>query len=202
MDDSPLTLHARLRDATQPDHLRLEGELRLLEEPLTQGRTLRLLARFHGFHRAWEPALEGVIPDHLLNARLKLPLLERDLRSLGAGDDFLRTLPACADAASLCRDEASAAGSLYVLEGSTLGGRVINRVLSGAPWYPATGLAYWDPYGAATGSRWKETLGYLESLPSGWSDEVIASACATFALLHSWLLTEALSPEPLLRNGR
>jgi len=195
MNDPTVTLRARLREATQPAHLRLEAGLRLLEEPLNEARVLRLLARFHGFHAAWEPALRGVIPAHLLKARLKLPLLERDLRILGAADDFLRGLPACLEAASFCRSEASAAGSLYVLEGSTLGGKVINRLLSGAPWYPARGLAYWDPYGADTGKRWKETLGYLESLPPGWSDEVIASACATFDLLHSWLLAQPRQPE-------
>jgi len=203
MDDPTVTLRARLREATQPAHLRLEAGLRLLEEPLNEARILRLLARFHGFHATWEPALRGVIPAHLLNVRVKLPLLERDLRSLGAADDFLRGLPACLEAVSCCRSEASAAGSLYVLEGSTLGGRVINRLLSGAPWYPAGGLAYWDPYGADTGKRWRETLVYLESLPPDWSDEVIASARATFDLLHSWLVPEpllpqALVPEPLL----
>lgn len=187
MNDPAVTLRARLREATQPAHTRLEAVLRLSEEQPAQAAILHLLARFHGFHTTWEPALKGVVPDHLLIARRKLPLLEHDLRILGAGDDFLHGLPACPDAPSLCRGEAGAAGSLYVMEGSTLGGRVISRLLSHTPWYPQEGLTYWDPYGADTGARWRETLAYLESLPAGWSDQVVASACATFAMLESWL---------------
>jgi heme oxygenase len=74
-----------------------------------------------------------------------------------------------------------------VLEGGTLGGRVIERVLAAAPWYPEGGLSYWNPYGNDTGKRWKETLDYLESLPVSWADEVIGSAEATFDLLERWL---------------
>jgi heme oxygenase len=192
-----VTLRARLREATQPAHSRLEASLRLLDESATEADIRRLLGRFHGFHAAWEPALKGVVPDHLLDPRLKLPLLEHDLRSLGVADDLLHDLPACPGALSLCRGKAGAAGSLYVMEGSTLGGRVINRLLSKAPWYPMKGLTYWDPYGADTSLRWKETLDYLESLPATWSGEVVASAHATFVLLQSWLVPGCLPQEDL-----
>jgi heme oxygenase len=187
MDDPATTLRARLRVATQPAHSELEASLWVLDEQAPKAVVMNLLGRFYGFHASWEPALKGVVPDHLLYPRLKLPLLDQDLRSLGAGDELLHALPACHAAASLCHNEASAAGSLYVIEGSTLGGRVISRLLSSASWYPPKGLAYWTPYGPETGRRWKETLSYLESLPAAWSDEVIASAHATFCLLQSWL---------------
>ena len=49
----------------------------------------------------------GVVPDHLLIARLKLPLPEQDLRSLGAGDDFLHAQTACPAALLLRCCEAS-----------------------------------------------------------------------------------------------
>jgi heme oxygenase (biliverdin-IX-beta and delta-forming) len=187
MVHSAVTLHARLREVTQPAHLRLEASLKLLERPANAARMRRLLGRFHGFHASWEPALRGVVPESFLETRLKLPLLEQDLRSLGAEDELLRALPTCPGAVSLCRGQASAAGSLYVLEGSTLGGHVINRRLSDEPWYPPQGLTYWNSYGVDTGRRWKETLAYLESLPGAWSGEIVDSAHATFELLHSWL---------------
>lgn len=189
-----MTLHARLRDATQPAHSRLEASLGLLNEPAAV-RILHLLGRFHGFHASWEPAVQKVLPDRLSNDRLRLPWLEHDLRSLGVSDAHIRALPACPDAVLLCQDEASAAGSLYVLEGSTLGGRVINRRLSTAPWYPPNGLTYWEADGPSTGGRWKETLEYLERLPAGWSNAIVASACATFALLQSWLVAGSVDQE-------
>ena len=187
LDPGSATLRTRLREATRPAHARLEARLNLLDEPVPADRIMHLLQRFHGFHSAWEPALEGLVPTQLLQPRLKLPLLEADMRSLGAEENLLRTLPACPHAASLCSGRATAAGSLYVLEGSTLGGAVINPVLAHAPWYPMAGLRYWNPYGNQTGKRWKETLAYLESLPASWSDEVIQSANMTFDLLRSWL---------------
>ena len=161
--------------------------MRLLEEPLSAERIVQLLGRLHGFHATWEPALAAVIPERLLQPRLKLPLLQADLHSLGADERLVRTLPACPAAAVLCKDMATGAGSFYVLEGSTLGGRIIDQVLAGAPWYPAAGLRYWNPYREETGKRWKETLDYLESLPPSWSDRIIGSANATFEFLQAWL---------------
>jgi hypothetical protein len=49
----------------------------------------------------------GVVPDHLLIARLKLPLPEQGLSSLGARSDFHCAQPACPAPLLLCRSEAS-----------------------------------------------------------------------------------------------
>lgn len=162
--------------------------------PLPLERIIRLLERFHGFHAAWEPALGGRVPDPLLVPRLKLPLLQHDLRCLGVADRRLRALPSCKRAAGLCESPAAAAGALYVLEGSTLGGRIISRSLQAAPWHPPQRLQYWNPYGDDTGRRWSETLAYLESLSPADDDAVIRSAINTFDVLHAWLLPHAASP--------
>lgn len=183
-------LRDRLRQATGPAHAQLEGKLKLLHEPLVRERFVWLLGRFHAFHEAWEPAMAAALPTHLVQWRLKLPLLERDLQYLGVDAGQLATLPACPRASSLGADEAQAAGALYVMEGSTLGGRIITRSLEQASWYPPSGLKYWDPYGGEVGRHWQQTLAYLESLPVAWSGDIIASAIATFELLQSWLLPQ------------
>jgi heme oxygenase (biliverdin-IX-beta and delta-forming) len=162
--------------------------LDLLEPPIPASRVIHLLERFHGFHAVWEPALAAVVPEHLLQTRRKLPLLANDLKRLGHDEERLRHLPRCSAAAALCADAASAAGSLYVLEGSTLGGRIIGRSLQAAPWYPAGRIEYWDPYGGDTSRRWSETIAYLESLAPAGADAIVRSALATFDLLHAWLL--------------
>jgi heme oxygenase (biliverdin-IX-beta and delta-forming) len=173
-------------------HARLEAALDLLAAPIAADRIVRLLERFHGFHAAWEPALKGRVPDSLLEPRLKLPLLEHDLRCLGVGDERLLALPQCHDAVGLCATEADAAGALYVLEGSTLGGRIISRSLQAAPWHPPQRLRYWNPYGEDTGRRWSETLAYLRTLPASQSGAIASSASATFDLLHAWLVPHAM----------
>ena len=187
------TLHARLREATRPAHARLEAALDILAAPMAAERIVGLLERFHGFHAAWEPALGGRVPDLLLAPRLKLRLLQHDLRCLGVGEQRLRHLPRCEQAAGLCASRPEAAGTLYVMEGSTLGGRMISRSLQAAPWHPSERLQYWNPYGDATGRRWSEMLASLESLAPADADAVVGSAIATFDVLHAWLLPRVVS---------
>src|SRR5690606_31997691 len=127
-------LHSRLRGATQSSHQRLDAALDLATPLVEEARVVRLLERLHGFHAAWEPALEGLVPDAIRVPRLKTALLADDLVRLGVPAARLRSLPLCDAASGLCGSEAEAAGALYVLEGSTLGGRVITRALQDAPW--------------------------------------------------------------------
>lgn len=188
------TLHARLREATRTAHRRLEAALDILAVPIAADRIVGLLEGFHGFHAAWEPALQGRVPDPLLAPRLKLPLLKHDLRCLGVAEQRLLALPRCEPAAGLCASQPEAAGTLYVMEGSTLGGRIISRSLQAASWHPAQRLRYWNPYGDDTGRRWSETLAYLESLAPADSDAVVNAAITTFDVLHAWLLPRAVPP--------
>lgn len=182
-------LHARLRSATRPSHQRLEAALGLGAPGIEEARVVRLLERFHGFHAAWEPTLEGLVPDGIRLPRIKVPLLRNDLVGLGVSAERLRGLPQCRGAADLCATEGEAAGALYVLEGSTLGGRAISRALQGSPWLGGRALCYWNAYGGDTGRRWHETLAYLEALPTVTGEQAVASAVATFDLLHAWLVT-------------
>ncbi|NLD53295.1 MAG: biliverdin-producing heme oxygenase [Burkholderiaceae bacterium] len=180
-------VHSRLRSATRSSHQRLEAALGLAAPLVEEAKVVRLLERLHGFHAAWEPALEGMVPDAIRVPRLKAPLLADDLGRLGVPAARLRSLPLCDAASKLCGSEAEAAGALYVIEGSTLGGRVITRGLQDAPWLHGRALRYWDAYGADTGRRWQETLAYLEALPALAGERVVASAVATFELLQAWL---------------
>ena len=86
---------------------------------------MAVLQGFHRFHRAWEPMIVGLIdrPD-LLAPRARLGAIERDLAALGAA-------PADGPAPDLTAlvGAAEGWGSLYVMEGSTLGGLVIAKAL-------------------------------------------------------------------------
>ena len=179
------SLHARLRTETAPAHERLERSLALLRLPLDRDRFTALLVRFHGFHRAWEPALAGRLPVAFVPAP-RVPLIEQDLRALGLGDEAIGAIPLCAQAAALGDHPDSALGSVYVLEGSTLGGRVISRHFGQASWWPPAGLRYFDPYGEQTASRWRQTLAQLAAA-GGDADRIVAGAVRTFEILQHWL---------------
>ncbi len=175
--------------ATSAAHQHLEHALDLLATPPDRAHFKRMLERFWGFHAAWEPAL-GALPQFadLIARRSRLPHLAADLKALGAADAEIAALPVCDAAASLMIAPEAAIGSLYVMEGSTLGGRVISRHLEGAAWAPEGGLRYFHPYGADTGVMWRAFQSELALASSERADPLIErGAIETFDMLRQWL---------------
>jgi heme oxygenase len=84
-------------------------------------------------------------------------------------------------------------GSMYVMEGSTLGGRFIApHVAERLDLAPGRGNAYFEGYGPRTGSMWnafRETA--AASVPESQYDDAVKAAIATFESLHAWLCPEA-----------
>lgn len=175
-----------LRAETREAHRRLEARLDLLRPPPSRDRFLRLVTRFHGFHAVWEPAVAPWCP--IREGHSRLPHIGRDLRALGLDDAAIASISPCEPAATLALTQEGAVGSCYVVEGSTLGGQVIGRMLAGAPWVPAGGLATFTPYGPETGARWRAFGAWCEAQADGLDRSAVAvSARATFAMLEDWL---------------
>ena len=183
-----ISLRDHLRSATGKAHETLEGSLYLLRQPPDRDYFVRLLIRFHGFHRIWESAVARQLPDPVMPRR-RLALIEQDLRALGINENAIRAIDPCAPAACLGDNPDSALGSAYVLEGSTLGGRVITQHLSNASWCPPGGLQYFNPYGDETGSNWQALLRHLATAP-GDTDRIVAGALRTFEILQEWLVCQ------------
>ena len=176
-----------LRERTRAAHDRAEETLPLLDPSLDRARYVGILAGFWGFHAALEPRLRAVGGVGIdLDERSKLPLLERDLRVL---DEDPARLPV-ADAVPEVEDAAAALGCMYVLEGATLGGRVISRHLAARGIGPEAGGAFFAGYGDATGEMWKEFSaaigGYAEAHPES-TGRMVRAADETFTLLERWL---------------
>ena len=186
-----ISLRDHLRFATGKAHETLEGSLDLLRQPPDRDYFVRLLVRFHGFHRIWESAVARQLPDPVMPRR-RLALIEQDLRALGINENAIRAIDPCAPAACLGDNPDSALGSAYVLEGSTLGGRVITQHLSNASWCPPGGLQYFNPYGDETGSNWQALLRHLATA-TGDTDRIVAGALRTFEILQDWLVCDDLS---------
>lgn len=175
----------RLRGATQSAHADLERRLNLLEQAASLPGRRRLVQDFHALHEAAERTLGpwlADVPDLEFGARNRLSRLRADLAVLGVA------APAPLDEAPPADCTASALGAFYVLEGSTLGGRVLRRSLE-----DVEGLSFLDPYGEQTGARWRAVLAVLdrESRMAGAADIIVAAAVATFG----WV-AEVLCPKP------
>lgn len=189
------TIMQTLKKETWPCHERLERQLDLLNSAFSASDYSRLLMAFLGYYRPVEshlnnyPELRQWIPD--LELRAKTQWLENDLSVLGIADEVISQMPLCQDFPPITNIP-SALGSLYVLEGATLGGRIIadhmNQLLGiGA----SNGGAFFQGYGDKTIAMWQffgermvaavDSLGPVEAA-------IVASACMTFESLGRWLV--------------
>ncbi|MDF2457272.1 MAG: Heme oxygenase [Cytophagaceae bacterium] len=82
-----------------------------------------------------------------------------------------------------------ATGALYVIEGSTLGGKFICQSLAQIGIDPSNGAAYFSGYGEETGKMWKSFLQFLNEVATTeeQEQEVITTAEQVFSTLYNWL---------------
>lgn len=186
----------RLKQETAADHAAIEAATTIMSPRLGLDDYRAYLVRTYGDYAVVETRLRaaGVWPALQLPGaeRQKLPLLRRDLRALGVL--ALSDLPLC-DAPPEWGTLAEAVGGAYVLEGSTLGGRVISRHvqqrLGGA-----VPRAFLDCYGARTSERWQAFRAGLWRFAScrELEDRMIDGARSTFRSFTRWLERSPASP--------
>ncbi len=189
-------LLARLRTATRPAHDKLEGTLDLLDERLGLEAYRRVLERFYGFWRGWEPQVAVLFQDAaFLGPRRRMHLLQADLATVGLSAHAVRMLPTCP--LPVLRNAVEALGSLYVMEGSTLGGRVIERNVERCLGLDGRrGCTYFAGYGTGTGGMWRSFLARLDQVPVTDAEQVADGAVATFERLAWWLSRTGQPPTP------
>jgi len=125
------------------------------------------------------PALKDIITD--LDERNKSHLLHKDLEKLGVTTKSNTQKPMSASLENTSK--AFALGIMYVVEGSSLGGRVILKNINAALGHDIeTGASYFGGYAGQTGSYWKNFLGMLTQYEAANNnaDEIIAGADYAF----------------------
>ena len=88
------------------------------------------------------------------------------------------------------------AGCLYVLEGACLGGQVIAQALHQQLGVAkGSGASFFVGDAEATSSRWILFLTWLDGLARAGarSEEIVASACATFLTFARWVEQQGAS---------
>lgn len=190
-----LPLLQRLKGETSGQHENLERCLQLLRPDMSLGEYRRLLEGFYGFYAPWErraaPLLSQMLPGFFPERR-KTPLLEEDLQFLGSEPAALAECPDLPATDSLL----PLLGSLYVLEGATLGGQILSRHFTRQfNLSPYQGCAFFTGYGSDTGRRWRSFCERLTSYSSPDNDVVIVqSAIDTFCCFQNWLAQEVSVP--------
>ena len=110
--------------------------------------------------------------------------LEEDLAQLGIRS--VSELPQCRDLPNV-ETWAQAVGAMYVLEGSTLGGRHISAMLRTSD-IPVGAQRFFSSYGAEVGAMWRSFCAIGNQLSAPAEQEVaVANARATFASMQLWL---------------
>jgi heme oxygenase len=188
-DEQPFDIFHQLKEGTSDIHQRVEERVAIFDAEFDLVRYVQLLERFYGFWAPVETKLSHSNSlDHPaldLQSRLKSHLLAADLLILGSNPV---TLPLCGDLPPL--DTFSRGlGCLYVLEGSTLGARVISRrIESHLHLRVGSGASFFNAYGEAVGRRWVEFKSFLttHATPAD-SEEIVNSARQAFHSFFDWL---------------
>lgn len=154
----------RLRTATQAAHDSLEEALDIFSRLRVPSRRRLLVARFQRLHGAADRELSpwlGRVRGLEFHRRSRAELFRQDVAELG-GEIAAEPGPQGPRVDSV----PAALGLFYVLEGSTLGGRVIAKRLEAEGLGPE-GLRFLDPYGARVGERWRAFVDVLARETAG-----------------------------------
>jgi len=173
-----------LRAATAQAHAALEAaplNRRLFADDFTSGELACLLNCMVTVYRPLEMLVIPSDPARSLGYRPRLPLLVRALTSLGAEISTVGMPP------PPLADDMACLGALYVVEGSTLGGQMIYRQLSGR--FAPDALAVFMPHGDRVGENWSRFRAELDARLNGPGamERAAAGANATFCMFRQAL---------------
>lgn len=185
-----------LKSTNAEAHIKLEQAVDIMSPAITIAAYAELIRRFYGFIKPWEDQLRSLLPEALMPLfanRYKTAWLWQDLTILdslsgsvsrpsgGSISILCETLPDMSTTARLL-------GSAYVIEGSSLGGRIITSHL--AHHFGSDGAVpyrYFQCYGSKTGSMWKSYLAALAaSIPRKDYPEALDASAQTFVCLTRW----------------
>lgn len=195
-------LMLQLRHATADIHATTE-QLPLMREVLAPTASLEDYARYltalYQVYLTIEPLLYAVcgrVTLTQLAIRPKLPALQQDLLALGRRGALLPPTGWSSRMRELVTDEAQALGGLYVLEGATLGGRVIARQLK-RQWSSLTTplpVAFLEFRGdSAIAAGWQQfgtglaAAAHRAAQPNQTAAAVVTGAQRVFQALHTAL---------------
>ena len=180
----------KLKESTRQQHDDVEGAVDVMSKLFSLDDYKRMIAKFRSFYSAYEPTLPYVelkAAGFDYDERRKLPSLDADAKILGLEDiDTFNELP---DVSSLSK----AFGSIYVIEGSTLGGQVISRHLKEhLGLTPENGGSFFASYGPQVGPMWKQFGAAVTAFAADGAndEEIVEAAKQTFDSINRCMSTK------------
>jgi heme oxygenase len=190
------TLMRALKDGTAHAHRLVESELELLDPHLDRARVARVVEQLYGFWSGTEPAIDrwaGSNPAaaEMVNwpRRRRTEIFAQDLRTLGRSPAYIAGL-ASAPPVFAAVGLSQVFGWLYVAEGSTLGGAVIDRHLRRPALADIPMLQSFTPYREGPGPMWQDYSAQVNEwviIDPRRAEAVTAAAVDTFTKLQAWV---------------
>ena len=144
-----------------------------------------ILQTFYAFFHPVEEAIQAqispaILPDMAKRRTALLIVDDLAFLEMSIGPLPCKALPQITDSAQ-------AFGAMYVLEGSTLGGRMISKMLSKNPALslPPVALNFFNGYKEETGKMWTAFVDVLNKQKD--TDTIVHSANQTFYYLKNWM---------------
>lgn len=192
-----MNLRKRLQEETKSLHEKIEQTF-LLKKILLQEITLSdyklLIQKFYGFITPCEVLIDSLTCKFVIKNRKKQPWLEQDLRALKISKNNDTKLLICRNLPVLCEYE-QVLGYLYVMEGATLGGQIIIKMLKTQLQITLDqGGRFFHGYGDKTKIMWNNfcvdlcSINHIEQ-----QNKIIHSASDTFKRLHEWMESRILT---------
>ena len=175
-----------LRAGTRDLHEALEADPRVMRQFETRAGLAKLLSSWYGFLLPFEVELiRNAVPfSDFIRSRSKLHALCQDLAVHGISPSRVRQCEDLPEVGS-CQQ---VFGALYVLEGSTLGGRMLaGQIEKHLGLHDGVGYSFFLGYGIRTGSMWHEFSDMANRFLAASASEAISAARSTFSCLHRWL---------------
>jgi len=183
-----MTLIEDLRQQTEEAHRSLEKDLiGRIKRIASREDYLELLSLMYGFYSAMEDELLPFLRTHEdvdFSERRKAAWLIHDMETLGKAGDLKK----CGVLPSI-ESQASALGAMYVLEGSTLGGPIIAKMIRQQLGIEGeNGFTFFMSYGKDAPVMWQR---FKDSLAKPFrADEheaIIRAANETFITFRNWI---------------
>ena len=184
----------QLKTDTLENHQQLEkmlvGRMKAIRSAADYANLLQL---FYSYFGGLEEQIDlyigkAELPDY--NVRRKSIALANDIRAMGATPG----VKASADYLPEIGNRLQAFAAMYVIEGSTLGGKYISKMMAQQlNIKDEHGLSFFSGYGDNTDTMWecfKITLNGQEKV-AGDADMVISTANETFAKFKKWIEKQA-----------
>ncbi len=184
-----MTRSESLKESTLQEHQKLEKTVILHLKNLKDKKEYAdLLLAFYGFYLPTEKRILSFInTTHLkdLTERRKAEHLLNDVHSLTQHVEGLAECETIPEIDNL----AQAAGAMYVLEGSTLGGQFISKMLNEKLYLNNESLRFFSGYRDLNKQKWLEFTAFLNEMTFSAKDEAYMHTAAknTFALFDKWL---------------